>query len=176
MMMQVVFVYARTILKYIGIGILFFSLAIVVYAECWNLAIDYAPAWTGDGSSGMVTTTITTLATSLYNVTEATTTYTTSTIYNETVTATMCPSGVTSCSGMGEHLDVVVNHPVIPGVSFFIIPSFWTRMNPPDLNFYHTLAYGAITVITVTYVALGILGARREEQVKRKVPQRRAWQ
>ena len=169
------FVYARTYLKYIGFGLLFFSLAIIGYAEAWNLAVDYAPAWVGDGSSGMVATTITTLAISLYNVTEAATTRTTSTVYNETYTALVCPSGVTSCSGMSEHLDVVVNHPIIPGVSFFTIPSFWTRMNPPDLNFYHTLAYGAITIITITWTTLGILGERRKQAAK--APQtRRPWQ
>jgi len=114
----------------------------------------------------MVTTTITTLATSFYNVTEATTTRTTSTVYNETYTATMCPSGVTSCSGMGEHLDVAVNHPIIPGVPFFTIPTYYTRFNPPDLSFYHTLAYSAITIVTVTWATLGALGARRKEIVK----------
>lgn len=174
MVMLWVFVYARTYLKYIGLGLLIFTVAVIVYVEGWNLAVDYAPAWVDDGSSGMVTTTVTTLATSLYNVTEAATTRTTSTIYNETYTATVCPSGVTSCSGMGEHLDVVVNHPVIPGVSFFTIPSFWTRMNPPDLNFYHTLAYSAIAIVTITWTTLGILSARRKEI--EKAPQRRAWQ
>jgi hypothetical protein len=158
--------YGQIYLRYIGFGLLIFTVAIVCYVEAWNLAVDFAPAWVGDGSSGMVTTTITTLATSLYNVTEATTTRTTSTVYNETYTALVCPSGVTSCSGMGEHLDVIVNHPIIPGVPFFTIPTYYTRFNLPDLSFYHTLAYSAITIVTVTWATLGALGARRKEIVK----------
>lgn len=159
--------YARTYLKYIGLGLFIFTIAIVVYVEAWNLVVAYdlVPAEANGGSSGMVTVTTTILTTSTLS--------NTITVYNETVTATMCPSGVTTCSGTSEHLDVVVNHPVIPGVSFFTIPSYWTRFSPPDLNFYHTLAYSAITIITVTWVTLSILDARRKQTVK--APQRRRW-
>ena len=174
MVMLWVFVYARTYLKYIGLGLLIFTVSIIIYVEAWNLYVDYAPPETGDGSSGMVTTTVTALTTSLYNVTEATTTRTTSTVYNETYTATMCPSGVTSCAGMGEHVDVIVNHRVIPYVPYFTIPSYCTRFSPPDLNLYHMLAYSAITIVTITITTILILDARRKEQAK--TPQRRRWQ
>ena len=169
MVMLWVFVYARTYLKPIGLGVLIFAVAIIAYVEAWNMVVAYdlVPASVNGGSSGMVTITTTILTTSTIS--------NTTTVYNETVTATMCPPGVTSCSGMGEHMDVIVNRPVIPGVYILTIPVYWSRMSPPYLSFYHDLAYGAIIIITITWTTLGILGARRKEQAKRPLA-RRAWQ
>lgn len=167
MMMLVAFVYARTYLKYVGLGLFIFTVSIIVYVEAWNLFVAYAPPETAVGSSGMVTVTTSILTTTTIS-------NSTTSVYNETVTAVMCPNGVTSCAGTSEHVDVIVNHPLIPGVPFFTIPNYWTRWNPPDLTIYHTLAYGAIAIITVTITAVLILDARRKEQTKAQT--RRRWQ
>mgnify|MGYP003395946104 CR=1 FL=1 len=124
--------------------------------------VAYAPIESAVGSNGMITVTTTVLTTSTIS-------NSTTTVYNQTVTGTMCPGGATSCAGTSEHMEVIVNRPVIPGLYIFTIPVYWSRLTGTwfgaYFSFYHSLAYGAITIVVATWTTLGILGERRKENM-----------
>jgi hypothetical protein len=125
----------------------------------------------------MVTVTTFLLTTSTFitnqtTTTESTTTRTTNqtatTFLNQTVTATMCPAGVTSCTGTGESVAVVVNRPVIliGNIRIGNIPIYVSSMNPPSLEFYHNTYYAAVGVICAAYIATSILSNRRKLRLR----------
>ena len=178
----------RLYIQPVILGAVFFVTAIAVYATVWNLVIAYNvfPS-TPVSASGMVTVTTFLLTTSTFitnqtTTTESTTTRTTNqtatTILNQTVTATMCPAGVTSCTGTGESIAAVANRPIIlfdvPTLNFSNwkwnqtsirigqIPIYVSSMTPPSLEFYHNTFYGAVGVICAAYIATSILSGRRK--------------
>ena len=159
--------------KPIGFSVIVLVVTISLYVTAWNIVITYnlVPASTNP-NSGMITTTVTKLTTSSYNVTGSTTTSTTSTIYNETLTATICPTGATSCTGTSESVAVVVNRPLIPGFYFFTIPVYDSAWNPPSLLFYHNVSFTAMFIVCALWTTLNILDKRRKinaPQVQRRL-------
>jgi hypothetical protein len=164
----------RLYIQPVILGAVFFVTAIAVYAAVWNLVIAYNvfPS-TPVSASGMVTVTTFLLTTSTFitnqtTTTESTTTrtqnQTATTVLNETVTATMCPAGVTSCTGTGESVAVVVNRPVvlIGNLRIGQIPIYNSAMTPPSLEFYHNTYYAAVGVICAAYITTSILSGRRK--------------
>lgn len=141
------------------------------YVYAWNLAVNYGLfASPIQGSNGQITVTTTLLTTSTDTI------HSTTTMFNETYTATMCPAGVTSCTGESDYAAVVVDHPLIlfnnpfsnTPVRFADIPVYDSSLSPPYLTIYHNTYFAALTVILTTWAALAILDTRRREQWAKK--------
>lgn len=147
--------------KCVALGALIFIAVVMAYVAIWNLIVTYAVIPAPAPASGMVTATVTSLTTSVYNITDSATTQQTSTVYNETYTATRCISNATSCTGMGERVDVVVNHPIIPYTSWPTIPTFDTAYSGTwvgaDFGFYHAVYFTSATVIIASWTALRLV-------------------
>lgn len=129
------------------------------YVLLWNLVVGYDLIPEQDFTvGGQITVTTTMLTTS--------TIQTSTTVFNQTFTGVRCAGGATSCAGMGEHVAVVVNRPLInfAGLRFADIVVYDTSLSQYSLMFYHDLFFASLTTLCATWCALALLTEKRKQE------------
>jgi len=156
------------------LGVLIFIILFSAYAAIWNVVVAYDLVPNSSSTDGLLAVTTVILTTSTFTATDSNQTSTT--VTSKTVTANMCPAGATSCTGVGERMDVIVNRPIIntPFFRFSSIPVYWTRLSGTWIGayllLYHQLYSIAIAILIATWTTLSTLDVRRKLAAQ---PQRR---